>query len=151
MHKEAIFKVLERLPDFSIDLHFECTSNFIPWMKHFTPNDTYHIYKQGSNLRLDMRFLGYRKLKAIESNISVLFKGRNSKESRGELLIVDHDQGRVTSIFEDATNAKIEKDLDNIMVDQDIQKKYRAEKVKIEPECDRKGQIITQQLGGFNV
>lgn len=120
-------------------------------MKHFTPNDTYHIYKQGSNLRLDMRFLGYRKLKAIESNISVLFKGRNSKESRGELLIVDHDQGRVTSIFEDATNAKIEKDLDNIMVDQDIQKKYRAEKVKIEPECDRKGQIITQQLGGFNV
>lgn len=59
MHKEAIFKVLERLPDFSIDLHFECTSNYIPLMKHFTPSDVYHIYKQGSNLRLDMHFLGY--------------------------------------------------------------------------------------------
>ena len=120
VHKEAIFRVLERLPDFSIDLHFECTSNFIPWMKHLAPNDTYHIYKQGSNLRLDMHFLGYQKLKAIESNISVLFKGRNSGQSEGELLIVDHDQGRVTSIFEGATNAKIEKDLDNIMRDEDI-------------------------------
>lgn len=151
VHKEAIFGVLERLPDFSIDLHFECTSNFIPWMKHLAPTDTYHIYKQGSNLRLDMRFLGYQKLKAIESNISVLFKGRNSGQSEGELLLVDHDQGRVRSIFEDATSAKIEKDLDNIMADQDIQKKYRAEKVKIEPECDRKGNIITQVLGDFSV
>ena len=113
-------------------------------MKHLAPTDTYHIYKQGSNLRLDMHFLGYQKLKAIESNISVLFKGRNSGASEGELLIVDHDAGRVTSIFEDATNIKIEKDLDNIMRDEDIQKKYRAEKVKIEPECDRKGNIIMQ-------
>lgn len=143
VHKDAIFRVLERLPDFSIDLHFECTSNFIPWMKHFTPNDTYHIYKQGSNLRLDMRFLGYKKLKAIESNMTVLFKGRNSGDSEGELLLVDHEQNRVSSIFEDTTSAKIERDLDNIMNDQDIQKKYRAEKVKIEPETDRKGNITT--------
>ena len=117
VHKDAIFRVLERLPDFSIDLHFECTSNFIPWMKHFTPNDTYHIYKQGSNLRLDMRFLGYKKLKAIESSMTVLFKGRNSGESEGELLLVDHEQNRVSSIFEDTTSAKIERDLDNIMND----------------------------------
>lgn len=143
VHKDAIFRVLERLPDFSIDLHFECTSSYIPWMKHFTPNDTYHIYKQGSNLRLDMRFLGYRKLKAIEGNLSVLFKGRNSGDSEGELLLVDHVQHRVTSIFEDTTNAKIDRDLDNIMNDQDIQKKYRAEKVKIEPETDKKGNITT--------
>ena len=45
VHKDAIFRVLERLPDFSIDLQFECTSSYIPWMKHFTPNDSYHIYK----------------------------------------------------------------------------------------------------------
>ena len=90
-----------------------------------------------------MRFLGYRKLKAIEGNLSVLFKGRNSGDSEGELLLVDHVQHRVTSIFEDTTNAKIDRDLDNIMNDQDIQKKYRAEKVKIEPETDKKGNITT--------
>ena len=37
------------------------------------------------------------------------------------------------------------------MSDQDIQKKYRAEKVKIEPECDRKGHIITQQIDEYTV
>ena len=120
VHKDAIFRVLERLPDFSIDLHFECTSNFIPLMKHFTPSDTYHIFKQGSNLRLDMRFLGYKNLKAIESNITVLFKGRNSGASEGELLLVSHDDGRVASIFEDLSSAKIERELDNILSDQDI-------------------------------
>jgi hypothetical protein len=98
-----------------------------------------------------MRFLGYKRLKATEGNITVLFKGRNSGESEGELLLVDHDSGRVASIFEDATNAKIERDLDNIMMDQDIQKKYRAEKLKIEPECDRKGKVITQLLDEFTV
>ena len=132
MHKEPIFKVLERLPDFSIDLSFECTSNFIPWMKKFTPNDTYHIYKQGSNLRLDMRFIGVKRLRAIESNISVLFKGRNSGDSEGELLLVEHDSNRVSSIFEDSTNARIDRDLDNIMADEDIKKKYRAERVRIQ-------------------
>ena len=90
-----------------------------------------------------MKFLGYRKLKAIEGNLTVLFKGRNSGDSEGELLLVDHVQSRVTSIFEDTTNAKIDKDLDNIMNGQDIQKKYRAEKVKIEPETDKKGNITT--------
>ena len=66
--------MLERLPNFSIDLHFECTSNYIPLMKHFTPSDTYHIFKQGSNLSLDMRFLGYKKSKTIESNITYFSK-----------------------------------------------------------------------------
>ena len=117
VHKDAIFRVLERLPDFSIDLHFECTSAYIPWMKHLAPKDTYHIYKQGSNLRLDMRFLGYKKLKAIESNITVLFKGRHSGDSEGELLLVEHDTGRVVSIFEDATSSKIDRELDAIMKD----------------------------------
>ena len=74
----------------------------------------------------------------------MLFKGRNSGDSEGELLLVEHDSGRVVSIFEDSTSAKIERDLENIMKDQDIQKKYRAEKIKIEPECDKKGHIITQ-------
>ena len=101
-------------------------------MKKFTPNDTYHIYKQGSNLRLDMRFIGIKRLRAIESNISVLFKGRNSGDSEGELLLVEHDSNRVSSIFEDSTNARIENNLDNIMSDDDIKKKYRAERVRIQ-------------------
>lgn len=63
LHKEAIFRVLERLPDFNIDLRFECTSSILPnaLTSSFTPSDTYKIYKQGSNLRLDMKLIGFKK------------------------------------------------------------------------------------------
>ena len=140
--------MLEKLPDFSIDLHFECSS-FLPLVKFFTPSDTYHIYKQGSNLRLDMHLLGFKKLKKIEGNISVVFKGRGSS-NEGELLLVNHETKRVTSIFEDSAESKVERDLDAIMTDQDLQKKYRNEKFIIEPELDRKGAILLQQIEGYN-
>jgi len=61
IHKEVIFKTLERLPDFSIDMHFECSSSFIPFISSLAPSDTYHIYKRGSNLRLDMTLIGFRR------------------------------------------------------------------------------------------
>jgi hypothetical protein len=48
-----------------------------------------------------MHLLGFKKLKKVEGNISVLFKGRGSGKSEGELLLVDHDANSVTSIFQD--------------------------------------------------
>lgn len=62
LHREVIFKTLEALPDFSVDLHFECISSFIPFVNYISPSDTYKIYKKGSNLRLDMTLIGFRKL-----------------------------------------------------------------------------------------
>lgn len=43
LHKDVILKTLESLPDFSVDLHFECTSNFIPFLSNLAPSDTYKI------------------------------------------------------------------------------------------------------------
>jgi len=57
-NKEAIFEVLERMPDFKVDLSLTCDSNWFPVFSSVAPNDTYKIYKQGSNLRLDMSLLG---------------------------------------------------------------------------------------------
>lgn len=62
LHKEQIFRTLEQLPDFSIDLHFECASSYIPFLNYVSPSDTYKIYKKGTNLRLDMTLIGFRKL-----------------------------------------------------------------------------------------
>ena len=63
-----------------------------------------------------MHLLGFKKLKKVEGNISVVFKGRGSK-NEGELLLVNHDNKRVTSIFEDSAESKVERDLDAIMTD----------------------------------
>jgi len=54
------------------------------------PSDTYKIYKQGSNLRLDMTLLGLQKFNLIKGNITMLYKGRNSGENEGDLLVIDN-------------------------------------------------------------
>jgi len=145
LHKEAIYAVLERLPDFNLDLRFECTSSVLPnaFTQSFTPNDTYHIMKSGSNLRLDMHLIGVRKFgQSIRGNISVLFKGRTSETNAGELLVIDYEKNRVTSIFEDATLNRVERDLENIMSDEHVQKHFNTERFQLELERDRHGQKI---------
>ena len=44
--------------------------------------------------------------------------------AEGELLVIDHDKKYVKSIFDDTTENKIDKDLDNIMKNENVLKKY---------------------------
>ena len=41
-----MFEILEKLPDFKIDMKFECESSVIPFIKNFTPHDIFKIYKK---------------------------------------------------------------------------------------------------------
>jgi hypothetical protein len=76
-----------------------------------------------------MHLIGVRKFgQGIRGNLSVLFKGRDSANNAGELLVVDHDKNKVTSIFEDATLNRVERDLDNILSDEHVQKRFNTER-----------------------
>lgn len=99
-NKKVIFEVLERLPDFAIDLALTCDSSWLPVFSSVAPSDTYKIYKKGSNLRLDMSLLGLQKSNLIKGNISVVYKGRGSKDSEGELLYIDNKMQTVQNIFD---------------------------------------------------
>ena len=96
-------------------------SNFIPFLGSIAPSDTYKIYKRGSKLRLDMTLVGFKNLKSIRGNLSVLFKGRG-QDNEGELYVVDHDTKSVTNLFNQVISAKLDKDLEDIMSDQQYQK-----------------------------
>ena len=63
-----------------------------------------------------MTLVGFRHLKCIRGNLSVLFKGRGM-ENEGELFVVDHDTKSVSNIFSNVVNAKLDKDLEDIMSD----------------------------------
>ena len=54
-NRNHLFNVLESLPDFQISMDFDCESSIIPFLKAFTPNDTFKISKQNSSIRLDFR------------------------------------------------------------------------------------------------
>ncbi len=148
LHREVILKTLESLPDFSVDLHFECTSSFIPFLSNLAPSDTYKIYKRGSNLRLDMTLVGFRKFQSIRGNLTVIYKGRGT-QNVGELLLVDHERKTVQSIFEETVENKLERDLDNIMKDENILKKYKPEHFKIDMDKDNQGRPIEKKIEGF--
>lgn len=111
-----MFRALESLPDFKLDMHFSVNSSFLPFLQNITPSDTYKIYKQGSKLRLDMTLVGFRHLKCIRGNLSILFKGRG-QQNEGELFVVDHDTRTVSNIFNNVVYAKLDKDLEDILAD----------------------------------
>lgn len=59
-----------------------------------------------------------------------MYKGRGST-NEGDLLLIDHDRKTVNSIFEDTAENKVHRDLDNILKDENILKKYKPEQFKI--------------------
>jgi hypothetical protein len=65
----------------------------------------------------------------------VIYKGRESANA-GELLLIDHDRKTVNSIFEETVETKLQKDLENILKDDNILKKYKPEQFKIEKDKD---------------
>lgn len=65
------------------------------------------------------------------------------------MYVVDHESKSVSNIFNDITYAKIEKDLEDILSEQQFQKLYKADKFKIEPELDKKGEIRQKIIEGF--
>lgn len=64
-----------------------------------------------------MTLVGFKKLKCIRGNLSVLFKGRG-QENEGELFVIDHDLKSVQNIFNDIGQQKIDKDLEDILSEQ---------------------------------
>lgn len=144
-----MFRALESLPDFKLDMNFQVQSNFIPFIGSIAPSDTYKIYKLGSKLRLDMTLVGFKNLKSIRGNLSVLFKGR-SQDNEGELFVVDHDTKNVTNIFNQVVGAKLDKDLEDIMADAQYQKMYKADQFQMEPVIERRtGQVMQRVIEGF--
>lgn len=88
-----------------------------------------------------MTLVGFKKLKCIRQNISVLFKGRGSP-NEGELFVVDHDNKTVQNIFNDIAQSKLDRELEDILNQTQYQKIYKAEKFKLKEQIDKKGDII---------
>ena len=64
-------------------------------------------------------------------------------------MLVDHERKTVQSIFEETVENKLERDLDNIMKDENILKKYKPEHLKIEQDKDGYGRPLEKKIEGF--
>ena len=98
-----------------------------------------------------MTLLGLQKFNLVKGNISVLYKGRDSdSQTQGDVLVVDHKLTTVTSIFNKNQDAKINRELNEIITGKQILKKIQTEQVDSEIETDRARRPINKSVNGFN-
>eukprot|EP00826_Nyctotherus_ovalis_P052812 TRINITY_DN6768_c0_g1_i6.p1 TRINITY_DN6768_c0_g1~~TRINITY_DN6768_c0_g1_i6.p1 ORF type:complete len:564 (+),score=109.02 TRINITY_DN6768_c0_g1_i6:1526-3217(+) len=101
--RDSLADALEAVPDFSVEISFNCESRFIPFVRSFTPSDVYKVYKKKDKVRVDLTLLGLMGRKGIRGNMSIVFKGRG-----GPLLLVNHDTKTSETVFSDLSDKNIE-------------------------------------------
>ena len=148
-NRERLFSLLEQLPDFKLDMKFSCGSAVIPFLKKFTPSDTYKLFKRGSSVRLDMTLTGFRRMRCIRGDCSVIFKGRGT-DNEGELVMVDHQNKSSLSILSDVVTPRVDEEMERLSKSVKFEKDYKAEKLQLEVAHDWKGEPIREKVDGYS-
>lgn len=89
--KGKLLARLWRTPNFYLQMHWECKSDWIPFLSKIAPSDDLEIWKVGGNLRLDFSLVGFRKLTNKRRRMTLLIKDTSK---------ADRDTGKLIPNFQ---------------------------------------------------
>ena len=101
-----VIERLKKIPDFYVELHWECQSSWIPFLSKIAPSDDFQIWKVGSNIRLDFSLVGFKNLKNKRRRMSIFFRNAEEDESDErykdiDIVMVNRDRKILSNPLED--------------------------------------------------
>jgi hypothetical protein len=89
--------------------------------------------------------MGYKNMKSIRGDLSILFKGKGTKDE-GEIFVVDHTSTKVSSIFMDVDDSKVQEAIDKAHKRKNKLKESVPDFVTISPFKDWKGYKVYDSI-----
>ena len=99
-NKLKISERLKKIPDFYVEINWDCESKWIPFLSKIAPSDTLQIWKVGDMIRLDFSLVGFQKLKNKRRHMSIIFKNDEKYRDQQIFLINRHKKTVVDPLEE---------------------------------------------------
>jgi len=122
--QEVVVEHLAYLPDFYLEIKWDFRSSLIPFLSHFTPSDTFKIWKMGSSIRLDFSFLGYNEGAAIVSDTTLLMREKfliRDQYHKVELAVLDKKNRALVNPLDSPDDDEIKESVKEIISNRVVQ------------------------------
>lgn len=112
----TLMDLMEKFVDFELSVSYDVKSK-LPLFNLFAPSDNFKIFKRGSSLRLDYTLVGYRNLRPLRGNSSLVLFGKESPLC-GQAIRIDHEKRMWTDAllqFKSPTAEELEEEIDTML------------------------------------